>query len=37
MRPEGTEDWSEEKLAALVTRNSMIGTGLLVREHERPP
>jgi nitrile hydratase len=28
MRPEGTEDWSEEKLADLVTRDSMIGTGL---------
>jgi nitrile hydratase len=24
-RPAGTESWSEEKLAALVTRNSMIG------------
>lgn len=28
MRPEGTEGWSEEKLAELVTRNSMIGTGM---------
>jgi nitrile hydratase len=28
MRPAGTEDWSEEKLATLVTRDSMIGTGL---------
>jgi len=28
MRPPGTEDWSEEKLAELVTRDSMIGTGL---------
>jgi nitrile hydratase len=27
-RPEGTEGWSEEGLAGLVTRNSMIGTGL---------
>jgi nitrile hydratase len=27
-RPAGTEGWSEEKLAALVTRDSMIGTGL---------
>ena len=26
--PDGTEGWSEEKLAALVTRDSMIGTGL---------
>jgi nitrile hydratase len=28
VRPDGTQGWSEEKLAALVTRNSMIGTGL---------
>jgi nitrile hydratase len=28
MRPAGTEDWSEERLAGLVTRDSMIGTGL---------
>ncbi len=28
MRPAGTEGWDEEKLAALVTRDSMIGTGL---------
>lgn len=28
MRPAGTDDWSEEKLAGLVTRDSMIGTGL---------
>jgi nitrile hydratase len=27
-RPPGTEGWSEEKLAALVTRDCMIGTGL---------
>jgi nitrile hydratase len=27
MRPAGTEGWSEEKLASLVTRDSMIGTG----------
>ena len=25
-RPAGTDDWSEEKLAALVTRGSLIGT-----------
>jgi nitrile hydratase subunit alpha len=25
MRPEGTEGWSEEELAGLVTRNAMIG------------
>jgi len=28
MRPQGTEGWSEEKLANIVTRDSMIGTGL---------
>lgn len=28
MRPAGTEGWSEEKLVRLVTRDSMIGTGL---------
>jgi len=28
MRPAGAEGWSEEKLAGLVTRDSMIGTGL---------
>ena len=27
-RPDGTDSWSEEKLASLVTRDSMIGTGL---------
>lgn len=27
-RPDGTEGWSEEELAKLVTRDSMIGTGL---------
>jgi nitrile hydratase len=28
MRPAGTDGWSEAKLAGLVTRDSMIGTGL---------
>jgi len=28
MRPEGTEEMSEDELAGLVTRDSMIGTGL---------
>jgi nitrile hydratase len=28
MRPAGTEGWDETRLAALVTRDSMIGTGL---------
>ena len=29
MRPAGTDGWSEEKLAALVTRDSMIGVTAL--------
>jgi nitrile hydratase len=33
-RPEGTDGWTEEQLAALVTRDSMIGTGL-AQEVER--
>lgn len=28
LRPAGTEGWDEDRLAALVTRDSMIGTGL---------
>ena len=28
MRPDGTEGWSEDRLAELVTRDRMIGTGL---------
>jgi nitrile hydratase len=28
MRPAGTDGWSEDKLTELVTRDSMIGTGL---------
>jgi len=28
MRPAGTEGWHEERLAAIVTRNSMIGVGV---------
>jgi nitrile hydratase subunit alpha len=34
MRPAGTEGWSEEKLVPLVTRNSMIGTGLALTPAE---
>jgi nitrile hydratase subunit alpha len=34
MRPAGTEGWSEEKLAALVSRNSMIGTVLALTPAE---
>lgn len=30
-RPPGTEGWSEERLATLVTRDAMIGTGLARR------
>lgn len=28
MRPQGTEGWTQERLARLVTRDAMIGTGL---------
>ena len=28
MRPAGTDGWSEEKLAGLVTRDAMIGTDI---------
>ena len=34
MRPEGTEGWSEDRLAELVTRDSMIGTGLALPPHD---
>jgi nitrile hydratase len=34
MRPAGAEDWSDERLAQLVTRDSMIGTGLAKTPHE---
>ena len=34
LRPEGTDGWNEEELARLVTRDSMIGTGLPKRPHE---
>src|SRR5258707_5945763 len=34
MRPTGTEGWSEEKLAELVTRDSMIGPGLPKRPED---
>ena len=30
-RPSGTEGWSEEQLAALVTRDCMIGTGMPIQ------
>ena len=31
MRPAGTDGWSAEQLAELVTRDSMIGTGFALR------
>jgi nitrile hydratase len=34
MRPAGTEDWSEDLLATLVSRDSMIGTKLARRPDE---
>ena len=36
-RPAGTEGWSEERLAALVTRDCMIGTGLPRKPEEVAP
>jgi len=35
MRPAGTEGWSEDDLAGLVTRDSMIGTGIARNAKER--
>jgi nitrile hydratase len=37
MRPADTEGWDEEMLARLVTRDSMIGTGLAKRPEEVGP
>lgn len=34
MRPEGTEGMGEDELAALVTRDSMVGTGLALTPEE---
>jgi nitrile hydratase len=36
MRPAGTEGWDEARLAALVTRDSMVGTGLPKRPNGGP-
>ena len=36
MRPAGTEGWSEERLATLVTRDSMVGTGLPLAPDKAP-
>ncbi|EHL97797.1 nitrile hydratase, alpha subunit [Acetobacteraceae bacterium AT-5844] len=35
-RPDGTEGWDEERLAGLVSRDSMIGTALARRPAEMP-
>jgi nitrile hydratase len=37
MRPEGTDGWSEDQLARLVTRDAMIGTGLATTPQELAP
>jgi nitrile hydratase subunit alpha len=36
-RPAGTDGWSEEQLAAIVTRDSMIGAALIAPPAEAPP
>jgi nitrile hydratase subunit alpha len=36
LRPPGTDGWSEDQLARLVTRDSMIGTGVPLRPEELP-
>jgi nitrile hydratase len=36
MRPKGTQGWSEEQLAGLVSRDAMIGTAL-AKEPEGEP
>jgi nitrile hydratase subunit alpha len=36
LRPSGTQGWSEQQLAALVTRDSMIGTGLVTSSLAKP-
>jgi nitrile hydratase len=35
LRPTGTEGWSEEELAALVTRDTMIGVATIERQDRR--
>lgn len=35
-RPKGTDDWSEQDLAALVTRDSMIGVAVITDDPIRP-
>lgn len=36
MRPEGTDDWSVEQLATVVTRDCLIGTGLPLLSERTP-
>src|SRR6059058_3145158 len=36
VRPQGTDGWSEDQLAALVTRDCMIGTGLPMAPEQVP-
>jgi nitrile hydratase len=35
LRPAGTEGWSEEELAALVTRDTMIGVSIIQPQNRR--
>jgi nitrile hydratase subunit alpha len=35
-RPIGTEDWTQEQLVDIVTRDSMIGTGVVTANRGRP-
>jgi nitrile hydratase len=37
MRPPRTDGWSEERLAALVTRDAMIGTGVATAPQDVAP
>jgi len=37
MRPGGTEGWSETRLATLITRDSMVGTGLALSPEKAAP
>jgi nitrile hydratase len=37
LRPTGTEGWSEEELAALVTRDTMIGVATIEQQSRRIP
>ena len=34
MRPDGTDGWTVDQLAALVTRDSMVGTGLALKPED---